>query len=153
DLTALCPFWCPLLSFRELALNLCKFLLFLSKEARISDFLAIRQGCERREANIDANRPTLSCKRLWRCFNAQAGIPFPCSRAPERDRLDLSSDRPMHDDLNRPDLAQREGVPFQAHTVAILRVGDTVIAAKALEARVADFLFACLEATKERLEC
>src|SRR5262249_44808350 len=59
----------------------------------------------------------------------------------------------MQDDLNRADLAQRENAAFQSYAVPILRVGERVIAAKALEPWIAGFLLVRLDTTEERLEC
>jgi hypothetical protein len=153
NLTALRSVGCAFLGFREFALHFRQFMFLGAEKARISDLLPIRQGSERSKANIHANCATIWCKWLCRCFHAQAGIPFTCSRAPNRDRLDFSLNRSMQDDFHRPNLTHKKRVPFQSHTIAILRVGDTIIAAKALVSRVAAFLFACLDTTKKRLEC
>src|SRR5262245_2124271 len=121
------------LGFRELALCLRQFMFFGTEKARIGDLFAVRQRCERHQTDIYSNCAAFWCKWFWFRFNAKTHKPLTCSRAPDRSRLDLTFDRTMQNDLQRADLAQHERFSFQPYTITVLRIGDAVIAALALE--------------------
>jgi len=151
-LTPFCAFWCTFLSFGQFPLCFRQLVLILSKETRIGDLLAIRQGSERLKTDIHTDRGSGWRQGLRFGFDSEAGVPLSRGAASQGDRFHSAFDRPMQDQLNRADLAEDKRVAEQQRAIAILRIGDAVKAPFALEARVADLLLACLDAPKERFE-
>jgi hypothetical protein len=86
-------------------------------------------------------------------FNGKGDKPFATAASAQRDRFDLTFDWPMRIDQHRAALREDEPVAFQTRAIAVLRVGHTVVAAKALEARVSGVLFSGFDTPEERLEC
>jgi hypothetical protein len=139
-------------SFSQFALRFRQFVFFGSEKARINDLLAIRQGCERFKTNIDTDCRLNSRQWLWFGFNAERNEPLASTTASDRNCLDPPFDPTMQDHLDRADFRQDKLLPVKSHTVAILRVGHTVVPAIALETRIASVLLACFQAPEEGFE-
>jgi hypothetical protein len=152
NFSAFRPIQTTLFSFGQFPLHFRQFVFFSSEKARIGDLLTIRQGSERREAKIYSNGTPIWRKRLWRDNHTKADKPLASGRTPQRNRLDLPFDRTMQDDLDRPDLAKDERATVQSHAIAVLWIGDAVVAPKLFETGIA-WVFTGLDAAKECLEC
>src|SRR5262249_17275553 len=79
-------------------------------------------------------------------------VPFASMSAAQGDGFGYTFYRSVQHDLNRTDFRKDQSIAVKPNAIAILRVGDAVIAAKTFETRIADLLCAFLHTTEESLK-
>src|SRR5690606_1931248 len=84
-------------------------------------------------------------------FARKAGVPVAYAIASDDDCFGCAFQGAMQLDFHGSDFREREPVTVQLHPITILRIGEAVVPATSLEARIAGLL-ARLHAAKERLE-
>ena len=137
---------------RELALSLRERLLFPSKEPRVFDLLAVRQGRERHEADVDSCALGASWQGLWLKLAREEREPLARRCAPDRRCLDDAFDRTVQDYLDWTDLGHDQLFATKLASGRGLREREAVVPAEALEARVAG-CFTRFDPPEESLEC
>jgi hypothetical protein len=134
----------------ELALGFDKCPFIRAKEARIGDLFARRKRREMRQANIHPNGALCFGQWFRLRLNREAGKPFAGGGTPDRECLDRTVNRTMGKHLHASDLRYVKPLAVDLEGVG-LRVGHTIVPARALEPWVAR-CFPTLEAAKERFE-
>ncbi len=84
------------------------------------------------QAQVNPNDVRHRFKRLLVHLARKAGVP-PVGASLDRDGLNLTLNWAMQPDFDMADLGQRKHVAFQPHAIAVLRVGQAVVAAVALD--------------------
>src|SRR6266511_4180261 len=121
-------------------------------EARVVDLLAIRERGERCKTDIHARDLLRRWQGMRVRLTGKADVPLAGTRTRQRDGLGRTLHRAVHHHMHRADFGEYQSIAFQAHTIAVLRIGDAIVAPELLEARKADFRRTFLHTAKERLE-
>jgi hypothetical protein len=121
---------------------------FRFQVARVSNQFPVRERDKRAQSHIDAYSLVEFRKNLGLAFEQEAGIPL--SRLPlQRQRLDLTDDRPVHLQLNNADALNFESTHLSdMTTIAPCRKRIAIETASGFEARIAT-LCTSLDAPKE----
>jgi len=137
----------PLLHLGELPLGFSECLLVCPEEAWIMNSLASRKGSKAIKPYINAYRSAAYWQRLWFIFNGKAGIPL-ASLPSDGAGLGLPEGLPVELNFDVTDLRK---LKITIESEAKLCIGETIIAVKTFEARIA-WLFSSLNSPEEGLE-
>ncbi len=103
-------------------------------EAGVGDLLPVREGRKRRQPHVHAYNRTYRRQRLGLHLSRETGEPLAGARPGERHRLGRPLHWPVQNKRYRTDhLREDQPLTLQPHAIAILRVGDAIVATVALE--------------------
>src|SRR5690606_6353028 len=91
-------------------------------------------------------------QRLSLHLAREAGVPLAGARPPQRDRLGRPLKGTVQDDMHRANFGEDEPVTVEPHAIAILRIGETIVATVALEAGETRLRLTGRNSAKEGLE-
>lgn len=150
--TVLASFWRTFGKLTMLALHFCQGFFFCTEEARVLDFLSIREGGKGLQPNINAHGICVIRQALKIYLTGKAGIPFTGGTLADRTRLGFASQVPMEHYLDFAHLGNNQLALFERTAARDLGKGDGVVALLAFEARIAGLLsgFASAEKGLER---
>src|SRR5215212_6725456 len=89
---------------------------------------------------------------MWDGLTRDAGVPFTRCGSAECDCFWRAFDESVQHQLDRADLAYNQPLTLKPYAVAILRIGDAIVAPKLFPARIAGTFRTLLDPAKERLE-
>ena len=131
------------------SLRLRKCFLIRAKEARVSNFLPIRECCKRVQAHVNPYRSITRGKGLRFRLNREAREPLACCGANYGKRLNLAFNGAVQFDSHISNFRQAQLAII--HTEAGLSIGERIISLMRTEARKTCFLL-CLDAPKESIK-
>jgi hypothetical protein len=121
-------------------------------EVGIIDLLAVRQRGKGHESDIHAG-DLFGWRQVLRFrLTRDAGVPLAGCGSTECDGLGRAFYGPMQDNRHRANFREDEPIAVKPHAIAILRVGDTVVAPEALEAWIARIVSPFFYTAKEGLK-
>lgn len=147
-------FWRSFRLFAQAALRSCEIFFATTKKAGVINRLTSRERSKLLQPDIHAYGGWWHIGNLSALlFHRERDKPLAGTTTPQRDGFDAAFDGAVKVDRYLADLGEDELVPFEPCAVAVLWIGHTVVATKALKSRVSGVLFARPNTAKECLEC
>ena len=140
-------------AFRQLgvrALHFGKSLFFGTKEARILDFLSIREGCKGLESDVNAHSAGLFWQAFWLYLTGERGVPFARAALVDGEGFDFATYRAMVDHFDGANLGEAHPVVL-GDAEARLGERETVIAVPTAKTGIAGG-FSGLAPSEKRLK-